>query len=298
MRSFQIALIGVCVLLTSCTRSEPERGASTTTVTPDRRDIHSYSNPAQIKVTHLDLDLEVLFDRKVLKGTSTLKLERSANAGDAPLILDTRGLRIEKVEASVDGNAFTSAEFSLGKNDPILGAPLEIKLGQTAKSVRVTYETGDDAAALQWLGPLQTAGKKHPFLFTQSQAILARTWIPLQDSPGVRLTYSARIRTPPVVRALMSAENDLNAPLSGDYRVKMVQPIPSYLLALAVGDIAFRAMGTRTASYAEPSVVDAAGREFADTEKMIEATEKIYGPYRWDRYDILVLPPSFPFGGM
>ncbi|HYE73184.1 MAG TPA: M1 family metallopeptidase, partial [Blastocatellia bacterium] len=182
--------------------------------------------------------------------------------------------------------------------DKILGAPLTIQLSPDATRVRVDYETDQNASGLQWLDAAQTAGKKQPYLFTQSQAIHARSWIPCQDSPAVRVTYTAHIKTPNTVRAVMSAENDPNAPRNGDYRFKLDNPIPAYLIALAVGDIAFKPMSARTGVYAEPSVVDKAAAEFADTEKMIEATETLYGPYRWGRYDLLVLPPSFPFGGM
>jgi leukotriene-A4 hydrolase len=261
----------------------------------DRRDLHSYSNPEQVRVSHVDLDLEVIFNRKVLKGTTTLTLERK---GDYPLKLDTRDLKIIKAEASEDGSNFTPVQFTLGESDKILGAPLTIQLPAQATKVRIEYETSPNASGVQWLEPAQTAGKKHPYVFTQSQAIHSRSWIPLQDSPGVRVTYTARIRTPKELRAVMSAEQDPNASRNGDYRFKMTNAIPSYLIALAAGDIAFKPLGARSGVYTEPALLEKAAREFEDTEKMVEATEKLYGPYRWGRYDILVLPPSFPIGGM
>lgn len=261
------------------------------------RDLHSYSNPHEVRVRHLDLDLDVDFERKTLKGTATLILEWVSQRSGT-LILDTRALNISRVEAAAGGASFKDAEFSLGSNDPILGAPLSVRLPQGATRVRIHYATSPEASGLQWLNPQQTAGKREPFLFTQSQAIHARSWIPLQDTPQVRVTYTARVRTPPRLLAVMSAENERGARRDGDYSFRMMQSVPSYLIALAVGDLRFRPLGRRTGVYAEPSVIDKAAREFVDTEKMIVATERLYGPYRWGRYDLLVLPPSFPFGGM
>lgn len=267
----------------------------------EARDPHSYSNPEQARVKHLDLDCEILFDRKAIKGVATLTLERPAS-GDYPLILDTRDLKIIKAEASSDGTNFLPTQFTLGDADKILGAPLAIQLPAQATKVRIEYESSPNASGVQWLEPAQTAGKKHPYVFTQSQAIHARSWIPLQDSPGVRMTYSAIIRTPKGLRAVMSAgESPFNGPVRADqsgYAFNMPQAIPSYLIALAVGDIAFKPLGERTGVYTEPAMLEKAAREFEDTEKMVVATEKLYGPYRWGRYDILVLPPSFPIGGM
>src|SRR5687768_16204949 len=260
------------------------------------QDSHSYANPSAVRVRHVDLDWDVLFDQKMLKGTSTLTIERTSPT--EPLILDTRDLKIEKVETSVNGLNYAPATFTVGTSDKILGAPLTIPLPARATRVRIHYSTSPGASGLQWLAPPQTAGKKDPFMFTQSQAIHARSWIPLQDTPAVRVTYNARVRTPRNLLAVMSAENDPRAPRDGNYSFRMRQPIPSYLIALAVGDLRFRSLGPRTGVYAEPQVIDSAARELSDTERMVVATERLYGPYRWGRYDILVLPPSFPFGGM
>ncbi|MCB0269667.1 MAG: M1 family metallopeptidase, partial [Calditrichaeota bacterium] len=186
----------------------------------------------------------------------------------------------------------------IGETVEFMGQELAIDILPETKIVYVYYSSAPEAAALQWLTAEQTAGKKHPFLFSQSQAILARTWIPCQDSPGIRFTYNARVKTDPELLALMSASNPTEKSADGVYEFTMAQPIPAYLLAIAVGDVEFRSLGARSGVYAEPSVIAKAAYEFADTEKMIEAAEKLYGPYRWDRYDMIVLPPSFPFGGM
>jgi leukotriene A-4 hydrolase/aminopeptidase len=260
------------------------------------RDVHSYSNPQEVRVRHVALDLKVDFERRALSGNATLSLERVSRERAAHLILDTRALNVTHVWASSDGKSFALTPYTMGASDAILGAPLTIELPDDATSVRVQYYTSPNASGLQWLEPEQTAGKKSPFVYTQSEAIHARSWIPLQDSPGVRVTYSAHIRTPPALRAVMSAEHVASE--KGEYRFQMQQAIPSYLIALAVGDLRFKALGKRTGIYAEPTVIAKAAFEFADTEKMVETTERLYGPYRWGRYDILVLPPSFPYGGM
>ena len=246
----------------------------------ERMDIHSWSRPDLIRVRHLELDLDVDFDRRVLEGSATLHLDRLAGS---ELVLDTRGLEIHSVE--------NAASFELGAADPILGAPLRIELRPDASWVLVHYTTSPAASGLQWLDPPQTAGKVHPFLYTQSQAIHARSWIPLQDTPAVRITFEAGIRVPAGLRAVMGAG------VSGN-QFRMERPVPSYLIALAAGDLEFRELGPRSGVYAEPPLIDAAAYEFADTEAMIGAVEAMYGPYRWGRYDLLVLPPSFPFGGM
>jgi leukotriene A-4 hydrolase/aminopeptidase len=295
-----VILLGLFAMACRNSSTDAVKGlqpADAATKTNGARDAHSYSNPEQIRVRHVALDLDVLFDRKVLKGSSTLTIDRAQPGADT-LKLDTRDLKIINVEASADGTGFTPAQFTLGAADKILGAPLTIQLPAQATKVRIEYETSPNASGVQWLEPAQTAGKKHPYVFTQSQAIHSRSWIPLQDSPAVRVTYSATIRTPKELRAVMSAARGAAPPAPGIYKFEMPQAIPPYLIALAAGDIAFKSLGARTGVYTEPALLDKAAREFEDTEKMIVATEKLYGPYRWDRYDILVLPPSFPIGGM
>ncbi len=264
------------------------------------KDVHSFSNPQDVRVKHIDLDWKVLFDKKILQGTATLSVERTSTDKTAPVILDTRDLNIEKTETSADGKSFKPAVFKIGDTDKFLGAPLTIQLPANAKFVRIFYSTSPTASGLQWLAPEQTAGKKTSYMFSQAQAIHARSFIPLQDSPGVRVTYSAKIHTPKGLLAVMSAEGNSqnNDARGGEYSFRMVHPIPSYLIAIAVGDLKFQSLGNRTGVYSEPSMLEKSAYELADTEKMVEAAEKLYGQYRWGRYDLLVLPPSFPFGGM
>jgi leukotriene-A4 hydrolase len=254
-------------------------------------DIHSHAEPARVRVTHASLDLEIDPARSELRGSVVLSLDRADH--ESPLVLDAKGLAVESVTGT-DGGA---RNWSLGPEDAILGSALTVELLWADKTVRIAYRTTERAEALQWLAPGQTADREAPFLFTQGQSILTRTWIPVQDSPGIRITFDARVRAPQGLTVLMSAEM-VGPDAGGAFRFRMDRPIPPYLIALACGKLEFRPISPRCGIWAEPSVVDRARDEFADTEKMIEAAEGLFGPYRWGRYDVLVLPPSFPFGGM
>ena len=260
-------------------------------------DEHSYAEPSKVRISHLALDLEVDFTKRQLAGSATLDLAW-ADPAARTLVLDTRDLEIAKVEGRNSNRKWRELDFSLAEPDPRFGSKLSITLPRQYAQVRVTYLTSPQASGLQWLAPGMTAGGKTPFMFSQSQAIHARSWVPLQDTPSVRFTYSARIKTPPSVMALMSADNDPAAVRDGDYSFGMPQAIPSYLMAIAAGDLVFKPISPRSGIWAEPQTVDRAVKEFEDTEKMIAVTEELYGPYRWGRYDLLILPPSFPFGGM
>ena len=262
-------------------------------------DIHSYARPDQVRVVHMELDLDIRFDRKVLEGSVVLQIERAAT-GDGtlhPLRLDTRDLSIGKVTAGSAGS-MKETSFKMGPRDPVLGSELVIDLPAGADRVAIEYRTSPEASGLQWVDPEQTAGGKQPFLYSQSQAIHARTWIPCQDSPGVRVTWKANVRVGAPLKAVMAARRVESPEKPGQYSFDMPHPIPVYLIAIAAGDLVFGATGSRTGVWTEPSLLSAAVSEFADMEKMLEAAEKTYGPYRWGRYDVLVLPPSFPYGGM
>jgi leukotriene-A4 hydrolase len=264
--------------------------------TPEARDVQSYAKPLEARVTHVALDLKADFAAKRIGGTATLDVE--AKPGVKAIVLDSKGLEV----SAVTDEAGKPLRHTLGKADPNLGAPLSVELNG-AKRIRIAYTSAPDAEALQWLTPAQTAGKKHPFLFSQGQAILNRTWIPTQDSPGIRQTWEARIVVPEPLKAVMSGERltPEGEPAEGGgraFRFRMNHPVAPYLIALAAGDIAFQGLGPRTGVYAEPATIRAAAAELVDTEKMVAAGEKLYGPYRWGRYDMIVLPPAFPYGGM
>jgi aminopeptidase N len=249
------------------------------------RDPHTWSKPNEARVKHLEWNAEVNFEAHTIAAVALYTIENLT--GTDTIIFDTKGLTI--TEVLVDD---APAVFEVGSEKEYIGSALRVPIQKNSKDVMITYTTSPDAEALLWVD-----GEK-PFLFSQSQAILARTWVPCQDSPGVRITYNARVKVPQGLMALMSAENPQSVSADGTYSFKMDQPIPSYLMALAVGDVQFRAVGDRTGVYAIPSLIDAAAEEFSDMQAMVDAAEKLYGPYVWGRYDLLILPPAFPFGGM
>jgi leukotriene-A4 hydrolase len=279
-------LLAFCISLVAITVSADEF----------ENDWHTYSNYQDIVTTHVHLDLTVDFKAKQLTGSIEHRLKYFDKTAKS-LILDTRDLDIHKVE-TFDGKQWSLSSFKLAKRDAVKGSKLSIVLPQNTKRVKVYYNSRPEASGLQWLEPLQTAGKVHPFMFSQSQAIHARSWMPIQDTPAMRVSYTADIQTVDSLRPIMSAKNNPEWNKQGKYHFEMPQPIPTYLIAIAAGNIHYKKMSKQTAIYAEPSLLDAAAAEFEDTQTMIEATEKLYGAYRWSDYDLLILPPSFPFGGM
>lgn len=286
MKKLNSLLIIISVLAISCSDQTTSEENDMTINDP-----HSYAVPTESRVEHLNWEADVDFDNKVIRATATLTLSNSSEA--SKVVLDTKNLDIKSVTA--DGQPTT---YELGQADKAMGQSLTIAITPSTKQVAVEYQTSNEAEALQWLAPVQTAEQLGPFLFTQSQAILARSWVPIQDSPGIRFTYNADVKVPVGMLALMSAENPKVKNDTGEYSFKMEQPIPAYLLALSVGYVDFVPLGERSGVYAEPSVLDRAAYEFEDLEQMITAAEELYGPYKWERYDLIVLPPSFPFGGM
>ena len=260
-----------------------------------RIDPHSYADAAQPRLRHLDLDLDLDFDRRVLSGEAVLSLD---GPGEGPLDLDTKGLAIRSVVT--DGGA--PIPFDLADEEPILGRRLRLSLPSGTRRMAIRYETSPEAVALQWLDPAQTAGGAHPFLYSQCQAIHARTVIPVPDTPAVRVSYRAAVTLPEPLSAVMSAgpagDRPGPRPLTRTFLFEMPQPIPPYLFALAAGRLAARDLSPRARVHAEPEIVEGAAREFDGVEEMIRTAERLFGPYPWERYDLLVLPPSFPYGGM
>ena len=259
-------------------------------------DLSSLSNPSDVAVTNLEWEATVDFEDTRLIGSVTYTLQRNGEA--KRLCLDTSHLVIRGVTDDKD----TALSYTLHPvSKPHLGQLLEISLESGTGTVKIDYSTTPQSSASQWLPPSQTAGKKYPYLFTQCQAIHARSLFPCQDRPGVKMTYTARITCPQwstcVMSALLQKQEDVD-----DKRVFYFhQPVPisSYLVALAVGDLAKVDVSDRIAIYSEPSVVQSAAHEFAQTNDFLKIATDLAGTdYVWKRYDLLCLPPSFPYGGM
>jgi leukotriene-A4 hydrolase len=294
---FLTAAFALLVAACATSGSAPQgRMVAPLLTTPDARDPHSHAVPEAARVTHVALDLALDFAQRRVAGTATLDILAAPGVGE--VILDSNGLEISAV---TDANG-RSLPVTVGAEEEGIGAPVTIRMG-TARQIVVRYRSRPDAPALQWLTPQQTAGGRHPYLLSQGQPTLNRSWIPTQDSPGVRQTWEARITAPTPLTVVMSGERlTPEGEPAGDgrraFRFRMDQPVAPYLIAIAAGNIAFRSLGSRTGVWTEPVMLDRAAAELVDTERMVEAAEALYGPYRWGRYDVIVLPPSFPYGGM
>ena len=283
----KLILATLFLTIIACQKKEQTQKATTVT------DEHSYSKPELAVVKHLDLDIKVDFDTQTISGKASWLIDNISKGKE--IIFDENTLNITKVTLGDDEK---ETKFELGKDTEFHGKPLHITIEPTTTKVNIYYSTTKEAVALQWLKPEQTADKKKPFLFSQGESVWSRTWIPCQDSPGIRFTYNAKVTVPKDLLAVMSAVNPQKKNDTGVYTFKQDKAIPSYLMAIAVGDIEFQSIDNRTGVYAEPSMLKKSAWEFAELGKMVNAAEKLYGPYRWGRYDVLVLPPSFPYGGM
>jgi leukotriene-A4 hydrolase len=289
-------IILLAELLISCDQKPSSFETSTEQLADSSYDNHSYSNLGAIHTTHLDLELEVNFENKTIYGVARHTMNNN-NADTA--IFDINGLLIQKVTIGTNNNE-KETDFVIGNmdKDSILGQPLLVRTDSSTEQINIYYQTTEYSNALDWLDSNLTSSKTKPFLYTQGQAILTITWIPIQDSPSNRITYSAKVTVPKDLMAVMSAKNSKNKSVDGHYFFEMKKPIPSYLIALAVGDLSYQSLSQNTGFYCEPELAKTCLYEFQDLPKMMQAAEKIYGKYQWDQYDLLVLPYSFPFGGM
>ncbi|MXO91953.1 M1 family metallopeptidase [Pontixanthobacter aquaemixtae] len=293
-----LATAAAALLLASC--SSPESGdpdapkVAPILTSEDAKDDQTFADPEKARVTHIDLDLALDFDEQMVSGSAMLDIIAAADVDT--VVLDNDGYTVESV---TDGEG-KPLDYEVGEVVEGKGAPLSITMGE-AREITIAY-SAKDAAALQWLTPEQTAGGEHPYLLSQGQATLNRTWIPTQDSPGIRQTWSARITAPEELTVVMSGLSGDEAETLDDgrraFNFTMDKPVAPYLIAIAAGDIVFQELGPRSGVWSEPSMIEAAAAELSDVEAMIDAAEALYGEYRWGRYDMIVLPPAFPYGGM
>lgn len=297
MKSTQLYNLMVCcvLLLVGCTTPQTEKTNSGINGTVSVDDAHSYSNVHQIRTKHLHLEIDVDFEKETIYGVARHEMEMLKQTDTA--IFDINGPEIQKVTLGEKGNE-VDADFIIGPMKEYVGQPLSVKIKPNTKHINIYYKTTENAGALDWLAPELTEGKTHPYLYTQGQAILTRTWIPIQGTPSNRITYSADVKVPKELMAVMSAKNSQKRSEDGMYHFEMKQPIPAYLIALAVGNLEYKALGSNCGVYTEPELMNKVVWEFADLPKMIKTAEDLYGPYQWEQYDVLVLPYSFPFGGM
>lgn len=252
-----------------------------------RPDVHSFSNSGQAFSKSANLDLTIDFNKRIIKGSVAYRVELvSGNQ----IVFDTKGLDIHTV--TVNGK---KTKIVLGKKDPLLGRSLTVPISKTASQVVIAYSTTPESEGLQWLDNTNS-GLQKPFVYSQGEAILTRSWIPIQDTPASKLLFNAYVNVPEGSVAVMGAES---GEIKGNrFSFKMKYPIPPYLIALAAGDLVYKSISDKCGVYALPHVIEAAASEFENTSSMIEVAESIAGPYKWGKFDMLVLPEAFPFGGM
>lgn len=290
MKKVNLWLLSFAIFTAACEQSDAPKNVETLII-PSAIDHHTQAINPYISFEHLHLDVGVDFTHKKIAGKAVWIVDNKQN--EELLYLDTDDLTIDSVIVNQQ-----SVQYVLDNPKPHLGSRLSIPITPGKQTISIYYHTGSHPHALQWLSAQQTGGKNHPFLYTQSESIYARSWIPCPDGPGVRFTYTARVKVPTDLMAVMSATNPQQKNDSGIYHFKMEIPIPAYLMALAVGDLEFKAINKQSGVYAESYILEKAVNEFSEIGTMIAKAERLYGPYQWGRYDILVLPPGFPIGGM
>eukprot|EP01041_Mallomonas_annulata_P006717 gene6717-13611_t len=259
----------------------------------------SYSNPTEAIVTHIHLDWKLDFDNETISGAATLSVSVLKN-DSSNVYFDSRGLSIKTSRiGDVPANHSLSEDGLLGQKVTV-PIPNEFRTAQSCFDITFEYSTSPGAMAVQWLKPAATAGKVFPYVFTQCQAIHARTLFPCMDSPGVKTTYTATVTAPEWCTVLMSALAlpSVEGDAKGTFRWTQPVPVCSYLIALAAGELASRDVSPRVRIWAEPTVVADAANDFSQTEEFLSIAEGLTCPYLWTRYDVLCLPPSFPYGGM
>jgi leukotriene-A4 hydrolase len=285
----------VLFFLSTCKNPDKISVSPTEVLAKSSFDNHSYSNLNQVRTKHLHLELDINFENKTIYGVARHEME---NFGADTAIFDISGLEIQKI--TLGKGVEKETDFMIGQwdKDSVLGQPLLVNITKKTKYINIYYKTTDKSTALEWLTPSMTVGKKLPYLFTQGQTILTRSWIPIQDSPSNRFTYSADVKVPPSLMAVMSAENSKEKSADGKYHFTMPKPIPCYLIALVVGDLVYNKLDEGCGLYTEPKMVQSCKYEFAELPEMVKVADSLFGKYEWGQYDVLVLPYSFPYGGM
>lgn len=282
-------LLWICIaLLVMAQACKPSQSDNVIEFNPE---LHSFSNTHKIHTTHLNWDAAIDFDRKQVSGIATWTFRNDSNA--RYIHFDTYDLTIKKVKVSGK-----EVQYFLTPAMKEYGSGLSIPVSPSDTILSIEYFTGPQATALQWLQPSQTSGKKMPYMFTQCESIHARSLLPCQDLPSNRITYEAKLQVPKGMLAVMSAKNPKEKNEEGIYQFTMEIPVPTYLIAIASGDIVYKAIDERCGVYAEPEMLERAWKELSDIPGMMRAAEKLGGPYRWGQYDVLIAPPSFPIGGM
>ncbi|HEX2832081.1 MAG TPA: M1 family aminopeptidase/hydrolase [Thermoanaerobaculia bacterium] len=293
-RRLTFSFVFVLLFLTldaSAARHRSTRHPSFTALDVPPADVFSYSEPSKIRVTHVSLDLTVDFAQKQLRGSATLDLNNFT--GTRTLVLDTNSLTISRITR--DGVP-TTWSYGAATGD---GQPLNVEIEPSTQRVTIEYTTSADAPGLNWNTAAQSYGRQRPYLYSLNEPNDARSWIPIQDTPTVRMTYDATLHVPADLLALMSAENNPTAVNdSGVYSFRMPRAIPPYLIAIAVGRLQFHAFDERTGVYAEPELMDDAAYELQYLPEMVDAAETIAGPFPFLRHDVLLAPPTFTAGGM
>lgn len=264
------------------------------------RDPSTLSNYGAWRTKHTTANFKIDFDRKCLKGSVILQLESQTEKESTEVILDSRFVKVSSVSINS-----AESKWELKEHTDPLGAPLHISVPDGVSkgeiiNLAIELETTEKCTALQWLTPAQTSNKKYPYMFSQCQAINARSIFPCQDTPDVKSTFTFNLTsTLPVVASGVPVGDHKAAPGTEKlYEFEQKVPIPSYLFAVASGDIETARIGPRSFVATGPNeLADCKWELEADMEKFMEVAEKLVFPYKWGEYNVLILPPSFPYGG-
>ena len=265
----------------------------------NQKELNTFSNYDIIFQTNINVHFIVDFDNKKVDGEVTISF-KALEDGEV-IILDTKSLIIK----SIKDNTGNELDFKLDNYYRLEshGVPLKIYKEYSKDDtfdITIEYSTTKDCMAIDWLEPEQTSGGKYPFMYSQCQSILCREMLPIQDTPAVKMPVQISITVPEELIGLAAGlfVEEINNGNNKTFIYALDIPIPSYLIAIAAGDIGSQNVSERCTIYAEKTVVEKAAWEFSDTEKFLKIAENYIGEYVWEQYNILVLPPSFPFGGM